>query len=104
MANPGFSVAAVLMPTITLSPKALTGQRSLGTLMQDIPAFAPTTAAVARFALSHRDLFQLSAGTRAIFSSYSASLALFHGNAIGCLIHASTLTKPDPFSLTRMDP
>jgi hypothetical protein len=41
VANPGFSVAAVLMPTITLSPKALTGQRSLGTLLQDIPAFAP---------------------------------------------------------------
>jgi putative ATP-binding cassette transporter len=60
----GFSVVAVLVPIIAVSPKVLSGQLSLGTLMQDIAAFAATTAAVAWFALSYRDLFQLSARTR----------------------------------------
>lgn len=59
-----FSVIAVLVPIIAVSPKVLTGELSLGTLMQDIAAFAATTSAVAWFALSYRDLFQLSARVR----------------------------------------
>ncbi|MBN8284360.1 ABC transporter ATP-binding protein/permease [Zoogloea sp.] len=64
VATTSFSVIAVLVPIIAVSPKVLSGELSLGTLMQDISAFAATTAAVAWFALSYRDLFQLSARTR----------------------------------------
>jgi putative ATP-binding cassette transporter len=60
----GFSVIAVLVPIIAVSPKVLSGELSLGTLMQDIAAFSATTSAVAWFALSYRDLFQLSARVR----------------------------------------
>jgi vitamin B12/bleomycin/antimicrobial peptide transport system ATP-binding/permease protein len=60
----GFSVIAVLVPIIAVSPKVLSGELTLGTLMQDIAAFSATTAAVAWFALSYRDLFQLSARVR----------------------------------------
>jgi len=59
-----FSVIAVLVPIIAVSPKVLSGELSLGTLMQDIAAFGATTSAVAWFALSYRDLFQLSARVR----------------------------------------
>ena len=59
-----FSVIAVLVPIIAVSPKVLSGELSLGTLMQDIGAFSATTSAVAWFALSYRDLFQLSARVR----------------------------------------
>jgi putative ATP-binding cassette transporter len=59
-----FSVIAVLVPIIAVSPKVLSGELSLGTLMQDIGAFGATTSAVAWFALSYRDLFQLSARVR----------------------------------------
>lgn len=59
-----FSVIAVLVPIIAVSPKVLSGDLSLGTLMQDISAFSATTEAVAWFALSYRDLFQLSARVR----------------------------------------
>lgn len=64
VATTSFSVIAVLVPIIAVSPKVLSGELSLGTLMQDISAFAATTAAVAWFALSYRDLFQLSARVR----------------------------------------
>mgnify|MGYP002146855535 FL=1 len=64
VASTGFSVIAVLVPIIAISPKVLSGELSLGTLMQDISAFAATTTAVAWFARSYRDLFQLSARTR----------------------------------------
>ncbi len=59
-----FSVIAVLVPLVAVSPKVLSGDLTLGTLMQDIAAFAAMTAAVAWFALSYRDLFQLSARVR----------------------------------------
>jgi len=59
-----FSVIAVLVPIIAVSPKVLSGELSLGTLMQNIGAFGATTSAVAWFALSYRDLFQLSARVR----------------------------------------
>ncbi len=59
-----FSVIAVLVPIIAVSPKVLAGELTLGTLMQDVGAFAATTAAVAWFALSYKDLFQLSARVR----------------------------------------
>ena len=42
-----FSVIAVLVPIIAVSPKVLSGELSLGTLMQDIGAFGATTSAVA---------------------------------------------------------
>ncbi len=64
VATTSFSVVAVLVPIVAVAPKVLAGQLSLGTLMQDISAFAATAAAVAWFALSYRDLFQLSARVR----------------------------------------
>ena len=64
LTSTGFSVISVLVPIIAVSPKVLAGELSLGTLMQDIGAFAATAAAVAWFALSYKDLFQLSARVR----------------------------------------
>lgn len=72
LTSTGFSVIAVLVPIIAVSPKVLTGEISLGTLMQDIGAFAATTAAVAWFALSYRDLFQLSARVRRLTAMQAA--------------------------------
>ena len=70
----GFSVIAVLVPIIAVSPKVLSGDLSLGTLMQDVSAFSATTSAVAWFALSYRDLFQLSARVRRL-NAMSAAMA-----------------------------
>lgn len=67
-----FSVIAVLVPIIAVSPKVLSGELSLGTLMQDIGAFSATTSAVAWFALSYRDLFQLSARVRRLTAMNAA--------------------------------
>jgi putative ATP-binding cassette transporter len=64
LTSTGFSVISVLVPIIAVSPKVLAGELSLGTLMQDIGAFAATAAAVAWFALSYKELFQLSARVR----------------------------------------
>ena len=61
MASGGFSGVAVAVPIIAVAPKVLTGELTLGTLMQDVGAFAATSACIAWFALSYRDLFQLSA-------------------------------------------
>jgi putative ATP-binding cassette transporter len=60
----GFAGVALLVPILAVAPKVLSGELTLGTLMQDISAFTSTTAAVAWFALSYRDLFQLSARVR----------------------------------------
>jgi len=60
----GFAAVALLVPILAVAPKVLSGELTLGTLMQDISAFTSTTAAVAWFALSYRDLFQLSARVR----------------------------------------
>lgn len=60
----GFAAVALLVPILAVAPKVLSGELTLGTLMQDISAFTATTAAVAWFALSYRDLFQLSARVR----------------------------------------
>ena len=43
----GFAAVSVLVPILAVAPKVLGGEISLGTLMQDISAFAATTAAVA---------------------------------------------------------
>lgn len=61
MASGGFAVVSVLVPIIAIAPKVLAGELSIGTLMQDISAFAETAAAIAWFARSYSDLFQLSA-------------------------------------------
>jgi vitamin B12/bleomycin/antimicrobial peptide transport system ATP-binding/permease protein len=61
LASSGFSAVAVAVPIVAVAPKVLAGELTLGTLMQDIQAFAYTSAAIAWFATSYRDLFQLSA-------------------------------------------
>jgi len=63
-ASGGFSVVSVLVPIIAIAPKVLSGELSIGTLMQDISAFAETAAAIAWFARSYSDLFQLSAAVQ----------------------------------------
>ncbi len=60
-ATGGFAIVAVLVPIIAIAPKVLSGELGIGTLMQDVTAFAETAAAVAWFAHSYSDLFQLSA-------------------------------------------
>ena len=61
MASGGFSAVAIVVPIVAMAPKVLAGELSMGTLMQDVTAFAATAQAIAWFALSYRDLFQLSA-------------------------------------------
>lgn len=61
MASGGFGAVAAVVPIVAMAPKVLSGEMTLGTLMQDVAAFAATAHAVAWFALSYRDLFQLSA-------------------------------------------
>ena len=60
-ASGGFAVVSLLVPIIAVAPKVLSGELTIGTLMQDIGAFAETAAAIAWFAHSYSDLFQLSA-------------------------------------------
>jgi putative ATP-binding cassette transporter len=61
MASGGFGAVAAVVPIVAMAPKVLSGDMTLGTLMQDVAAFAATAQAIAWFALSYRDLFQLSA-------------------------------------------
>ena len=61
LASGGFTVVAVAVPIVAVAPKVLAGELTLGTLMQDVGAFAATSASIAWFALSYRELFQLSA-------------------------------------------
>jgi len=60
-ASGGFSVVSVLVPIIAIAPKVLSGEASIGTMTQDVSAFAATAGAVAWFAHSYSDLFNLSA-------------------------------------------
>lgn len=76
-----FSVVAVLVPIIAVAPKVLSGELSMGTLMQDVSAFAATTASVAWFALSYSDLFQLSARVRRL-AGMEAAMAASDGGCI----------------------
>lgn len=85
-----FSVIAVLVPLIAVSPKVLSGELSLGTLMQDIGAFAATTAAVAWFALSYKDLFQLSARVRRL-TAMDAAMAQPPADGIALARDAASL-------------
>jgi vitamin B12/bleomycin/antimicrobial peptide transport system ATP-binding/permease protein len=64
MASGGFGVIAVVVPILAMAPKVLSGEMSLGTLMQDVAAFAATSGAIAWFAHQYRELFQLSARVR----------------------------------------
>lgn len=61
IASGSFAVVSVLVPIIAIAPKVLSGELGIGTLMQDVSAFAETAAAIAWFARSYSDLFQLSA-------------------------------------------
>jgi len=64
IASGGFSVISVVVPILAMAPKVLSGEMSLGTLMQDVSAFAATSGAIAWFAQQYRELFQLSARVR----------------------------------------
>lgn len=61
MASGGFSIISVLVPVLALAPKVLSGETSIGTLSQDIAAFSATAGAIAWFARSYSELFNLSA-------------------------------------------
>lgn len=71
-ASGGFAVVSVLVPIIAIAPKVLSGELSIGTLMQDITAFAETASAIAWFARSYSDLFQLSASVQRLSSLNTA--------------------------------
>jgi vitamin B12/bleomycin/antimicrobial peptide transport system ATP-binding/permease protein len=61
IASGSFSAVSLVVPILAAAPHVLTGEISLGTLMQDVAAFSATAGAIAWLALSYRDLFQLSA-------------------------------------------
>jgi putative ATP-binding cassette transporter len=61
MASGGFSAVSIVVPIAAMAPHVLAGEFTLGTMMQDVAAFAATAGAIAWLALSYRDLFQLSA-------------------------------------------
>lgn len=64
LASGGFSGVALAVPIVAVAPRVLSGDMTLGTLMQDVGAFTETSAAIAWFALSYGELFQLSARVR----------------------------------------
>jgi putative ATP-binding cassette transporter len=61
LASGWFSTVTVAVPVIAVAPKVLSGELTIGVLMQNVQAFAATSFAIAWFALSYRNLFQLSA-------------------------------------------
>ena len=61
IASTGFGVIALAVPIFAMAPNVLSGEMTLGSLMQDISAFTATSGAIAWLALSYSDLFQLSA-------------------------------------------
>jgi putative ATP-binding cassette transporter len=61
IASGSFSAVSIVVPIVAMAPHVLAGEFTLGTLMQDVAAFAATAGAIAWLALSYRDLFQLSA-------------------------------------------
>ncbi len=61
LTNGWFSTVTVAVPVIAVAPKVLSGELTIGVLMQNVQAFAATSFAIAWFALSYRNLFQLSA-------------------------------------------
>jgi vitamin B12/bleomycin/antimicrobial peptide transport system ATP-binding/permease protein len=111
MASGGFAAVAVVVPIVAMSPKVLSGEMTLGTLMQDVAAFAATAQAVAWFALSYRDLFQLSArvqrlsGMQAAMSMPpAAGIAVSHDAAAGAVEgEAVSLGLPGGHVLSHVD-
>ncbi len=68
----GFALVSVLVPIVALAPKVLSGELSIGTLMQDLGAFTETAAAIAWFARSYPDLFKLSAAVQRLTAMQAA--------------------------------
>lgn len=71
-ASGSFAVVSLLVPILAVAPKVLSGELTIGTLMQDIAAFTETAAAVAWFARSYSDLFQLSAVVQRLSGMHQA--------------------------------
>jgi len=64
IASGGFSAVSIVVPIVAMAPHVLSGEFTLGTLMQDVAAFAATAGAIAWMAHQYRELFQLSARVR----------------------------------------
>lgn len=112
MASGGFAVVSVLVPIIATAPKVLSGELSIGVLMQDISAFAETAAAIAWFASSYSDLFKLSAVTQRLDGLQSALrqplaqgiIRQTDGASAAIVATALTLQLPDGQALAHLDP
>ncbi|MBS1142118.1 MAG: transporter family protein [Proteobacteria bacterium] len=111
MASGGFAVVSVLVPIIAVAPKVLSGELGIGTLMQDVSAFSETAAAIAWFARSYSDLFQLSAVTQRL-NGMDTALNQPAPKGIGFDNHSPSnivegqniaLTLPDGKPLTNVD-
>jgi putative ATP-binding cassette transporter len=70
-----FALVSVLVPIVALAPKVLSGELSVGTLMQDLGAFTQTASAIAWFARSYPDLFKLSAAVQRLAAMQAAMRA-----------------------------
>ncbi|MBP5987105.1 MAG: ABC transporter ATP-binding protein/permease [Azonexus sp.] len=111
MASGGFAVVSLLVPIIAIAPKVLSGELGIGTLMQDVAAFTETAAAIAWFARSYGDLFQLSAVTQRL-SGMDAAISAppptgieFSNKSSSPDVEATNvlLTLPDGKPLTAVD-
>jgi putative ATP-binding cassette transporter len=111
MASGSFAVVSVLVPIIAIAPKVLSGELGIGTLMQDISAFSETAAAIAWFARTYSDLFQLSAVTQRL-NGMDAAMNQPAPTGIGFDNQSSSrtvegeniaLTLPDGKPLTNVD-
>lgn len=111
LASGGFSGVALAVPIVAVAPKVLSGDLTLGTLMQDVGAFTATSAAIAWFALSYSDLFQLSARVQRL-SAMKAAMQAPPPTGISVLREAALntvegrdigLAVPDGRLLTELD-
>ena len=111
MASGGFAVVSVLVPIIAIAPKVLSGELGIGTLMQDVSAFSETAAAIAWFARSYSDLFQLSAvvqrlnGMDAAMDQPAPTGIDFSNQSPSSMVEGDNiaLTLPDGKPLTKVD-
>ena len=107
----GFALVSVLVPIVALAPKVLSGELSIGTLMQDLGAFTETAAAIAWFARSYPELFKLSAAVQRLSAMQAAMREpepagiRVDGNAGATVVAAQdvALALPTGRVLTRVD-
>jgi putative ATP-binding cassette transporter len=84
IASGSFSAISIVVPIVAMAPHVLSGEFTLGTLMQDVAAFSATAGAIAWLAHQYRELFQLSARVRRLTAMNEA---MDQPPAVGIEVH-----------------